>query len=307
MNRILLPVIIFTISIFTYSCKQRASVTVTENPDSAAVITDTVVIKVPSLSRAWESDTVFRTPESVIYDPLNNMLYVSNIGGVPPNKKDGDGFISQVSTDGKIINLKWATGFDAPKGLGLIGSTLYVTDIDRLKAINTKTGKTINTWKVAGAKFLNDVAVSTDSIIYFTDSQTSTVHQLRKSKLSVVLVDTALGGPNGVYVDGKTLYLAGFQSGHVYTMNVDDLSISQVASGIPGGDGVERYRDGWIVSNWNGEIYHIDDTGKVTEILDTQEAKMNSADIEVIEDKNLLIVPTFFGNKVVAYTIKAGG
>src|SRR5687768_16390910 len=303
MYRLLLLVI--AVAGITFSCKKKASVSVNEKADSKEARTDTA-IKVPSLTKMWETDTMFLTPESVVYNPANDILYVSNIGGVPAIKKDGDGFISQVRMDGKIINLKWVTGFDAPKGMAIMGTTLYVTDIDRLKAIDTKTGKILNTWKIPGAKFLNDVAMSTDSIIYFTDSQTSTIHQLRKDKLSVVRVDTSLGGTNGIYVHNNTLYLAGQKSGNVSTMNIDDHSIQRIASGIPNGDGVERYKDGWIVSNWNGEIHHIDNEGFVTEILDTQEAKMNSADIEVIESKDMLIIPTFFGNKVVAYSLKAG-
>jgi hypothetical protein len=31
---------------------------------------------------------------------------------------------------------------------------------------------------------------------------------------------------------------------------------------------------------------------------------MNTADIEFIEDKDLLLVPTFFDNRVVAYTLE---
>lgn len=298
MYRIILSLILFSILL---SCKEKATVTVTETRDTSGAIIDTVVVKVPTLTKAWESDTVFHTPESVLFDKSNNLLYVSNIGGVPPTKKDGDGFISQVGLDGTVRNLKWATGFDAPKGMALMGTTLYVTDIDRLKAIDTKTGKTINTWRVPGSKFLNDVAVSADSIVYFTDSDNTTIHQLRKGKLSVLQGDSAMAGVNGVYVDGNTLMFSGYGSGNVYSMNVSDQSVQQVASNIPNGDGIERYRNGWIVSNWEGEVYHIDDARKVVKILDTKSAKMNSADIEVIEEQNMLIIPTFFGNRVVAY------
>ncbi len=285
-----------------FSCKERASVTVTEKTDSIAVMNDTL-LNAPSLTMVWETDTVLSTPESVLYDQANKIFYVSNVGGVPPTKKDGDGYISKLSTDGKIITQKWATGFDAPKGMGLLGTTLYVTDIDRLKAVDTRTGKTINTWKIPGATYLNDVATSSDSVVYFTDSDKSAIHQLKKGKLSVVIIDTMLGGTNGVFVEGNHLYLAGYQSGHVFDMNLDDLSYQKVAEEIPGGDGIERYKDGWIVSNWNGEIYHIDKDGKVTKLLDTKAQKINSADIEVIEEQNLLLVPTFFGNKVVAYKL----
>ena len=300
MYRIILTLL--TLLFFTYACKEKASVTVTETADTTAVKTDTVVPKGLSLILSWESDTVFRTPESVAYDPSNNLLYVSNIGGVPPNKKDGDGFISQVDLNGKVIKLKWATGFDAPKGLGLMGTTLYVTDIDRLKAIDTKTGKTIKTWKVPGSTFLNDVAVSSDSIIYFTDSDKSTIHKLRKGVLSVFHVDTSLGGTNGISIDSNRLHIAGYQSGNVYMMSLDDQAVEKFATGIPSGDGIEKYRDGWIVTNWNGEIYHVDNMGTVNMLMDTKQ-RMNSADIEVIEDKNLLLVPTFYANKIVAYKI----
>jgi hypothetical protein len=206
-----------------------------------------------------------------------------------------------------VIKLKWATGFDAPKGMALLGNTLYVTDIDRLKAVDITTGKTKNTWKVQGATFLNDVAVSSDSIIYFTDSDNSTIHMFQGGKVTTVHSDTTLGGTNGIYVDGNTLVLAGFESGAVYNMNIGDHNVQKIAEGIPGGDGVERFGTGWIVSNWNGEVYYIDDKGVVTEILDTQDAKLNSADIEVIAEKNMLIIPTFFGNRVIAYTMEMRG
>lgn len=290
--------------IISIACKRSATIAVNDNTDSMDVNTDTVVMKLPALTKVWESDTSLLTPESVLYDAANNVLYVSNIGGVPPNKKDGDGFITKMDTNGKIITLKWVTGFDAPKGMALTGTTLYVTDIDRLKAVDIKTGKVTNTWKIPGSTFLNDVVATQDSVIYFTDSDKSAIHKLQKGKLSVVLEDTSLGGTNGIYFHEDKLFLAGYESGNVSTYNLDDQSINQVAAQIPGGDGIERYRDGWIVSNWNGEIHYIDNTGKVTELIDTQAAKLNSADIEVIEERNLLIVPTFFGNKVIAYEIK---
>lgn len=302
MIRIILS--LFVLSFFITACKEKASVTVTQDPDTTAVQVDTVASRVPALTRVWETDTTMKTPESVLYDATNDVLYVSNIGGVPPTKKDGDGYISKLSPDGKIITLKWATGFDAPKGLGLLGNTLYVTDIDRLKAVDITTGKIINTWKVNGATFLNDVATTLDSVVYFTDSDKSTIHELRKGKLSVVKTDTTFGGTNGIFVHGNDLYLAGMNSGGVFKMNMGDKAIVKLASGIGAGDGIERYQDGWIVSNWNGEIHYIDSEGKVTELLDTQDAKLNTADIEVIEERNLLLIPTFFGNKVVAYSLK---
>jgi len=71
----------------------------------------------PSVIKKWETDTLLRTPESVLLDEGRNILYISNINGQPTDK-DGNGFISKVTLDGKIENLKWVEGFDAPKVLG---------------------------------------------------------------------------------------------------------------------------------------------------------------------------------------------
>ena len=115
-------------------------------------------ISAQTLTPKWTTEATLRVPESVLLDSKNNVLYVSSIDGTPETK-DGNGFISQVTLDGKIKNLKWATGLDAPKGMGLFNNNLYVADISRLVTIDTKTGKVTQTLEIEGAKFLNDVTV----------------------------------------------------------------------------------------------------------------------------------------------------
>lgn len=259
----------------------------------------------PGLRMIWNTDKMLTTAESVQYDKVNNLLYVSCINGVPADKKDNDGFIARVGLDGKIITLKWATGLSAPKGMGISGNSLYVTDIDRLVAIDIATGKISQTWNVAGASYLNDIAVADSGIIYFTDSGSSTIYSLREGKVAKIHADAALGGTNGVYVSGNQLMLAGSSSGQVFRLDLSSLQAQMVADSIPGADGIEPYGDGWLVSNWNGEVHYIGPVGDVLEILDSQEARLNAADIEVIPEKSLLLIPTFFGNTVTAYeTVK---
>jgi hypothetical protein len=284
-----------------FSCKPSASTE--EVKTNGSDTTATSVVPIPGLKRLWDTEATLTTAESVLYDKTNNLFYVSCINGVPPNKKDGDGFISRVRLDGKIADLLWVTGLDAPKGMGLYGTTLYVTDIDRLVAIDITTGKINNTWKVKGSVFLNDVHVQEDGKVYFTDSSTSTIYALMNEKVSVIHADTSLGGTNGVLVEGNTMYLAGYMSGKVFTMDIPSHKVRQLAEGVPGGDGIERYGEGLLVSNWNGEVYHVSPGGEVTILLNTQEARLNAADIEVIAEKNLLLVPTFFGNSVTAYEL----
>ena len=76
-------------------------------------------ISAQTLTPKWTTEATLSVPESVLLDSKNNVLYVSSIGGTP-DAKDGDGFISQVTLDGKIKNLKWATGIRCSKRHGLI-------------------------------------------------------------------------------------------------------------------------------------------------------------------------------------------
>ena len=131
------------------------------------ILINPVNAKQPNLELNWELDGL-HNPESAVYDPVLNHLYVSNVDG-SPNDKDRNGFISIVSLDGKIINKKWVTGLNAPKGLTLHGRTLYTTDIDELVSINIDNGQITNRFKVDDAKFLNDVAADKNGNVYVSD------------------------------------------------------------------------------------------------------------------------------------------
>ena len=80
------------------------------------------------LEKLWETDTVVRVPESVLPDLKKGILYVSEIDG-NPNAVDGKGGVAKITVDGKIINLDFTTGLNAPKGLGQFGDELYAADL----------------------------------------------------------------------------------------------------------------------------------------------------------------------------------
>ena len=294
----ILPIVL----IVFMACKPSAPAS-EETKATMADTSVTEIVNVPGLSRVWDTEKTLTTSESVLYDKANDILYVSCINGTPPDKKDNDGFISRVTLDGKIKDLKWVTGLSGPKGMGLSGNTLYVTDIDRLVSIDVTTGKINKTWKVDGASFLNDVFVTEEGKVYFTDSNTSTIYALADDKITRIHQDATLGGTNGILIEGNTAYLAGYMSGQVSRLDLTTKAIDVVATEIPGGDGLERFGDALMVSNWNGQVYHISYNGDITLLLDSQDAKLNAADIEVIAEKNLLLVPTFFGNTVTAYEL----
>ena len=255
-----------------------------------------------SLEKLWETDTLLTTCESVFYDRQRNVLYVSNIRGVPTDK-DGNGFISKVNLDGSIENLQWVTGLDAPKGMGVAGDKLYVTNIDELVEVDIISGEIVRRYLVEGALFLNDVATDGNEV-YFTDSDTNKIHLLSDGKITT-WVESDLKGPNGLFIESNSILLASMGSADLKAISKSDKSQKVIGTEIGAGDGIGKTIGGdYIVSNWQGEVYHIKPDGKKIKLLDTKGQKLNTADIEFIADKKMLLVPTFFGNTVVAYELK---
>src|SRR5689334_22113496 len=107
-----------------------------------------------NVQQLWATDTILRTPESVFYDNKREILYVANINKINKDASDGDGFISKVKLDGKIEKLDWITGLNDPKGMALVGGTLYVSDLRQLVEIDIAKGKIIKKHDLEGAKFL---------------------------------------------------------------------------------------------------------------------------------------------------------
>ena len=105
------------------------------------------------LIKLWETDSILKVPESVLYHPGSKMLFVSNIDG-KPTEKDSQGSIARVSLDGKKVDNTWAIGLSAPKGMGIHNNTLFVADVDEVVGIALSSGKITERIPVAGAVFL---------------------------------------------------------------------------------------------------------------------------------------------------------
>lgn len=256
-----------------------------------------------TLTLAWQTDTLLRVPESVLFDANNKVLYVSNIDGAPDGK-DGKGFISKVSPAGKIIKLEWVSGLDAPKGMGLFKNNLYVADLARVVVIDITTGKITSTIEIEGAQFLNDVTVDAKGNVYVSDSNTAKIHKVSNNKAELYFESKELVGPNGLLALKEGLYVANFGNGTFYKLSWDK-KITKISDVAPNGsDGIViTGKDEFIISCWGGEIYVVNAAGKSTKLLDTQEQKINAADVDFDPKTNTLYVPTFFANSVMAYTL----
>lgn len=257
------------------------------------------------LVKLWETDSVLKVPESVLYDAHNKVLYVANIDGTQPWGKDGKGSIGKVGLDGKVIAVDWVSGLNAPKGMGLYNGKLYVADLSEIVVIDITKGVIAETIRL-NATGLNDITISPDGKLYVSDSRMKKVHMVplnAPASNEAILDSTQLKGPNGVLFHNGTLYV--LDAGSMFKMDKSGVLI-KLSEGMEGGtDGIEHITGNeFLVSTWSGVIYYIKADGSKEVLMDGRAQKINSADIGYDAKKRIVYVPTFWKNTVAAYELK---
>ncbi|UTF59873.1 SMP-30/gluconolactonase/LRE family protein [Gilvimarinus sp. DA14] len=248
---------------------------------------------------AWEIQGL-RTPESVLVwrSEAGKQLLVSEIEG-DSTAADGQGGIALLSTDGEIIDQNFIRGLNAPKGMAVVGSTLYVADITELVAIDLNKREKIASYPVEGAVFLNDVAADAAGVVYVSDTRTGKVHVLRDGVMQTFLPDVP--NANGLLVEGDALLIGAGDT----LYRARDGALEVVAKGFAEkADGVEPLAEGgYLVSCWAGLVYRVGGDGTLTLLRDTREPQVNTADIGYDRETNRLYIPTFLSNGVQAYSL----
>lgn len=291
----------------------------------SAVLATTVLAQAdPTLTPVWNLTTGFASPESAFYDAGSNAVFVSSING-QILEKDGNGYISRLSPDGKVVAEKWATGVHAPKGLRSARGVLYAADIDTVVGFDIKSGKEVSRVKIDGAVFLNDLATAPDGTIYVSDSTALKIFEVRGGKASVFVEGAeVVEQPNGLLVDGSRLILGtigpapapGGQraggagrgpapSGHLYAFDRTSKRRTLVTSEPVGGiDGIELDGSGGLlVTDVLGQrLLRVSTAGGVKVLA---KFTAGGADFGYIGARRLAIVPFLFSNSVAAYDLTA--
>lgn len=255
------------------------------------------------IEEVWRTDTLLMTPESVIYDREREIFYISNVN-FEPRKKDGNGFISRMDKDGTITDLKWIEGLSSPKGLALAGDTLFTADVDEIVVMDVSRGIIVRTIPVEGAGMLNDITTDPEGNLYISDTDANIIHRYSKGKLTV-WYDIDLKGPNGLLWNNGRLLVASQGSNDFTAIDVTTKERAFITDGINRGDGIAwtGIPGYFVVTDWEGEIFMVNPDNTLISLLRTKEQGVNSADIEYVPEMNLLLVPTFFRNQVVAYRL----
>lgn len=254
----------------------------------------------------WKTERIMKTPESVVYDVERDVLYISNINGSPMGK-DGNGFISRLSKDGDILTLEWVTGLNAPKGAAIVGNTMFVSDIDELVAIDIESGGVVERYPVQGSIFLNDVAADDSGNVYISDSskENSVIYRFDGTAVTEWIRGDEISMPNGLCANDGYLLVGNSGDGSIKRVDLATRSIERVATVGSGIDGLRPYGDhGYLVSDWKGTTSLVLKGQEKIELLNTTDANINAADLEFLSEEELLVIPTFYDDRIVAYTIE---
>lgn len=242
-----------------------------------------------------------KMPESVV-QATDGRVFVSEINGFGV---DGDGQISVIEAGQVKL---FAKGLDDPKGLAVIGQSLYVADNKRILKLALSGPKQGQAEVFAAAAafpvtplFLNDLEADLAGNLYVSDSgdlkgKGGAVYQINAQGQVRLLIngqqDNRILAPNGLLMDdtGDVLMVVDFASGILYSYNLATKQLLDIAEGFGGGDGVVHHANGsMFVSDWkNGKVFRLDMNGEVTPLAATYQS---AADIALTKDEKVLMVP----------------
>jgi len=257
--------------------------------------------------------TGLAVPESFIVDPSTGNYYISNINGQPLDK-NGNGFITRLNPDGSVGQLKFIDGtrsgvtLNAPKGLLIRGGTLYVSDIDHVRAFDKISGAPVGDIDLTSfkPKFLNDLAMDKRGKLYISDMGTNRLFAVDTSKgykASVLVSDKRLASPNGIRFHKKRngLVVATWDSGEIFhidlTGKIRPFMKTKLDTGL---DGVDFDDEGnlYVSSFTGGKVFRVNKRGRVDVLAS---GLVTPADISLDRKKRLVLVPSFNGNR--AFTL----
>jgi len=264
-----------------------------------AFATSGCAAEIKSNQGVMQKITGLKTPESVV-QAKNGKIYVSEINEFG---KDGDGQITVIENGKPRV---FAIGLDDPKGLAIIGDTLYVADKTKIMKIDIEGN--VQTFVPASAfpvtpLFLNDLEADPKGNLYVSDSgdlfgtgKGGAIYKITPQGEVELLIndlqDARVKAPNGLLADDTSTVLiyVDFASGILYSLNTQTHTLNDIAEGFGGGDGLLHRSNGTMyVSDWKGgKVFSVNTKGDVTLIKDGYQS---AADIAITKDEKYIMVP----------------
>jgi hypothetical protein len=256
--------------------------------------------------------TNLQTPYSFVTGASGKDYFISSVNG-EPDTADNNGFITKLDGSGTLLHLKFIQGgaddvtLHAPKGMALVDETLYVADLDTLRAFDARNGKPVASIHVVDGKalvHLTDVAYDGVGLLYCSDQHANRIYrvELPSQKVTLLVADPALAGPAGLAVHPKSgeLIAVSWNKGKIFAIS-------------PTGTVSELFSNGFFSSRFSnlrgvdfdrwGNMYVSDfTTGKVWRMTWDKRFQViaeylpTPGDLSIDRTNNLILVPYEFAH-----------
>ncbi len=241
-----------------------------------------------SSKNEWLINDGLSNVESIIYDQKNQVFYTSSGLGYGLGTS---GFLSKISKNGNLEELKWVKNLNRPTGMAIQDSLLYVADVNSLVVINTRNGEIIEKYVEPIANSgLNDVAISENGEIYVSSSFKHSVLKLENGKLTVWVKDEEkLKWANGLLIKNKQLLVAGLNLCTIHT-NSKEISVFELNERTKDFDGIVSDAEGgfFLTTVENSMLLHIDEQNNITRL---KKSTNYFGDIDFIPETKELYIP----------------
>jgi sugar lactone lactonase YvrE len=187
---------------------------------------------------------------------------------------------------------------------------LFVLERGVLTEIDTGTGTITARYPIPDSEFANDLAIDAQGSIYISDTRPSArpdsrIYKFRDGEFEVWMRGGPINWANGLFVHGNELLVGNSGDGKLKAIDLTTKHVRDIVClGARVLDGIAVDREGnYLISHWEGQLYRVTPSGEVVEILDLMPLGLNTAAFEYLPEQNLLVLPTFGGNQVVAYRL----
>lgn len=285
--------------------------------DAAAPPSTSVPPSIPPTPGMIEvRDVGFARPASVLWVPGEDVYLVANVNG-DPAAADDNGFISKLAPDGVMTTLQWIDGarpevtLNAPRGMAVMGGTLYVADLASVRMFDLATGAPKGAIDVGGASFLNDLAAGVDKVYASnigqggaaTAAAMDAVYAIDGAGTTTVLASGAeLAEPTGLAVIGGHVWVVPRAAKEMYRLH-DGEKLDGTA--LPAGEltGLEALPDGRVVvASSEGRALYVGKPG--TGFVTLADGVESPGDLGFDRKRNRIMVPLFAADAVRFYPVR---
>ncbi|MFN0202655.1 MAG: hypothetical protein ACKVTZ_14115 [Bacteroidia bacterium] len=199
-------------------------------------------------------------PESALAE--GGFIYVSNVGNeLKPEAKDNDGYISKYTRTGQLVEQRFIRNLNAPKGMVIVKSILYIADVDKIVAYSLLSKRAMTPISFEGlTTFLNDITVKDDTSLLVSATDAGKVYKVNlvTQKISEYAKGVIIQGINGLDYDAKSkvLYVSSMGVNGVPNGEIGKIIFNKVYRyeriGSDNGmfDGIKLFNDDLYYTDW---------------------------------------------------------